>query len=487
MNCTRILFLLIILPFMVLTGKAQTNIAFYTLEEQFNSANFNPAFLTSQKNFSISFFPLGGTSVGYNNQEAIKQLVTKFISGKTSDDDYKEILRSMTDRPSNNQNIESTLLTFTFRSNVGYFNFRIKENEIFSTRLKGDLTDFIIKPGIQSAVLNQIQDLPAQGMHYREFSLGYSMPAINNKFTAGIRAKLYFGKSAFFSGISGSIYPELSDYTLKTQGVVKISMPDVEGIMNSKSAISGSSAVKYLMNSGNPGFGVDLGFNYRIIPDLTLSMSVIDLGKINWKTNLNSKSFNAEYKIRSSNVVKGVNEFGQETITKNFDNSSFTDSISNIFDLNPDSTSFSKQMPLSIYAGLNYRINPKFKISLVNRYMYIKDMSQNSFAVLADIAATPDLSFSAGYAIIGNSYVNIPVALLFKREFGQIYIGTDNMAAFLIPSVSDYAGISFGTCFYLFQKRDLWGKISKQSIFYKPKKGNRKGRHGLILKEYPEF
>lgn len=476
------IFVLILLLVKVLPSGAQTNIAFYSLEDQFNSSAFNPAFLNSEHRFTFSIFPMGGTTIGYNNQRAIKELVSKFISGVTTDGDYKEILSSLTDHSSFNQTIESTLLNFTYLSQIGTLNFRINENENFSARLKGNASDFIIKTGIQSAVVGEEQYLPAQAMHYREYSLGYSTPLIQHRFKAGIRAKLYFGKSSFSSGLTGSISNESGNYMLRTSGKVNISVPETNqenpGTTNSISIFTGSSMVGYLMNNGNPGIGVDLGFKYRITPRLTVSMSMMDLGKINWKSNLNSKFFEGEYQITNYQVPTQINENGKEVITKS-SSDAISDDISNLFNLVYDRETFSTTLPLSLYSSVSYRINPKVQINLLNKYVVIKDMNYNSSSLTANFNVNKNLSINTGYAIIGNSFNNVPLALLFKKDFGQIYFGTDNLAAFLFPNLSDFAGFSFGTCFYLFKKRDVYKPITESFPYYKPRKISR-NRNGKI-------
>ncbi|MFY9153646.1 MAG: DUF5723 family protein [Prolixibacteraceae bacterium] len=476
------LFVLILMLVKVFPSSAQTNIVFYPLEDQFNSSGFNPAFLNSEHRFTFSIFPMGGTSIGYNNQRAIKELVSKFISGVTTDSDYKEILSSLTDHSTFNQTIESTLLNFTFLSHIGTLNLRINENENFSARIKGNASDFIIKTGIQSAVVGEEQYLPAQAMHYREYSLGYSTPLIRHRFKVGIRAKLYFGKSAFSSNLSGSITNESGDYMLRTSGKVNISVPETNqvnpGTTNSISIFTGSSMVGYLMNNKNPGIGVDLGFKYRITPRLTVSMSMMDLGKISWKSNLNSKLFEGEYQITNYQVPTQINQNGQEVITK-ISSEAISDSISNLFNLVYDRSTFSTTLPMSFYSGASYRINPKVQVNLLNKYVVIKDMNYNSTSLTASFNLNKSLSVNTGYAIIGNAFNNVPLAFLFKKDFGQIYFGTDNLAAFLLPELSDFAGFSFGTCFYLFKKRDVYKPINETFPYYKPRKISR-NRNGKI-------
>jgi hypothetical protein len=471
--------------------KAQSNMAFYPLDEQFNSSDFNPAFLYSREKYTFSIFPIGGTSIAYNNQEIIKDLVLESLHGITSDDDYKKVLQSITDRSSFNQNIESTLLTFTARTKIGFFNFRITENQNFTAAVKGELTSFVFNKDIQSATINRIQNLPAQGMHFREYSIGYSLPSKNHKFTAGIRPKIYFGKAAFFSGLSGSIVKDSANYILRAGGKVKLSIPMTKTPASGDSVgtldLSGRNLINYLTNSSNPGFGIDLGIKYKITPDLTLSASVLDLGKIEWKSNLNSKIFDGEYSISETKVTSNNLGGNAEIITKNFNNASFSDSISNIFKQGIDTTEFSSTMPVNVFAGIKYQVNPKVNISLIDRYFYLKNLKSNSFSILADIEINKKLSVCTGYSVISNSHTNLPLAFLYQKDFGQIYLGTDNILSFLLPTVSDFAGLTFGTCFYLFRNRNLSNSITEDYPFYRPKNTKRNPKTGLIWKENTDF
>lgn len=468
-------------------SKAQPNMAFYPLDDQFNSSAFNPAFLNSREKFTFSIFPIGGSNIGYNNQEVVRGLVLETLHGITSDDDYKKVLESITDRSSFNQHIEIILLTLTLRSRLGFFNFRIQENQNLSAALEGELTHFLFSTNIQSVRINQIQNLPAQAMHYREYSLGYTLPSRNQKFTAGIRPKIYFGKSAFFSGLSGSIQNDAKGYKLNAGGKVNLSIPMTQNLVNGDSIttldFSGKNIIRYLLNSGNPGFGLDLGFKYRITPDLTVSMSLLNLGKIEWKTNLNSKVFDGEYLIPSQKVTSNIT---REIITKNV-RYALSDSISNIFEQSIDMNEFSSSMPVTIYAGIKHQVSPKINISLIDRFVYLKNLNYNSLSLMFDFNLNEELSISTGYSVISESYANLPVAFLYKKDFGQIYVGTDNLLSFIIPSISDFAGITFGTCFYLFKNSSSSKSISDDYPFYQPKKPRRNQKTGRIWNESADF
>ena len=481
--------LLFVLIAIRLELQAQTNMVFYPIENKFSSSEFNPAFLSSENKYTFSIFPMGG-NIGYNNQKTIKQLVTKFLSGINQDEDYKDVLISMVDRPSFNQNVESILLYFTYQSKVGAFNFRIKENEFFSSTAQGELSSFLINTGIQSVAINQVQYLPATIMHYREYSIGYALPANHNKLTGGLRAKLYFGKGAFSSDISGSIKHETNGYFLKTTGKGYLSLPENQnssgnGTVSNVADISGFNVMKYLMNSGNTGLGLDFGLKYSASPKFIFSISAIDFGKINWKNNLNSKDFTSQFAISSTSVSSKFDK-GTEIITKTRSDVSITDSIKDSFALTYERSPFSTPLPVKLYAAMDYQLNPTTKLSLVNRYIVLKNMNHFSMMMTASFELNKKLTLTTGLAKIGNSYTNVQAALFLNRDFGQIYLGTDNLMAFLVPSVSEFSGLTFGTCFYLFRKRNIYGTPLEEIPFHKPKKIKKSKTNGMIINEYRE-
>jgi hypothetical protein len=158
-----------------------------------------------------------------------------------------------------------------------------------------------------------------------------------------------------------------------------------------------------------------------------------------------------------------------------------------VFNLTYVKSRFSTPLPVTVYAGLNYQIKPNIMISLVDRFIRLKDMNHNSFSFFAKFDISKKLTVNTGYSIIGNAYSNIPLAVQFNRDFGQIYVGTDNLLAFVMPSISEFSGLTFGTCFYLFRKRDLYDLPTEKAPFHRPKKVKKVRNSGRIMKEYTDF
>jgi len=462
--------------------KAQTNMAFYPLEDQFNSSGYNPAFLYSDSQFMFSLFPLAGVNLGYNNTDVIRTLSNKLLKGINTNEEYLDIVKTMVRKNSYNQRLESDLLNFTVRTTEGFFNFRIRENVLFSASVKGPVSGFMILPEYRSVEVGLIQNVPLLIMHYREYSIGYSSPMKQQDFSWGARAKLYYGKGVFSSDISGSIENVADFYYFKTYGYGKMSMPEEKnGALN----FTTTSISDYLFNSQNSGVGFDLGFRYRLNPQISFTFSVLDLGNINWKNNLASKDFRSIPSPVDS--VSSKIENGVEIITKIGDSISFTSQFKDVFRTEVNQLPFKTALPVTYYFGSKYQLNKKVSFNFVDRFTKLKSMNHNSMMFSTGLNLSSKFAMNAGFEVIDEARFNIPVALLFRREFGQAYIGTDNLIGFLNPSSADFSGLTFGLSFYLFRKRNLYSDPNENYPFHKPKKVRKVMNSGRIQKEYTDF
>jgi hypothetical protein len=466
--------LLTILVFAVLWGSAQSNLVFYNSNVQFNSPGFNPAFLTNQEKFTFSIFPLSGMSVGYNNQDVVKGMLKDILSGNFNEYKRNEVFKSLLKQDVFCQRFETPLLHFGYHSAIGALSFRITEVEQLRSGLKGDFSLFITDPGFLTIQLNQPQRLYSNAAHYREYSLGYARDFIEKKLSIGIRAKIYFGKSSLFSESQAQAIGNNGNYFLQTNGALKMSLPmnfdwnPKDSIISGVTLPENFSPIKYLFNSKNLGTGIDLGVTYKVNQKMLLSASVVDFGKIKWDSNLNTLKLKGNYEV----LPKYTAESGDNYITKDPSFSTDEKSFNQLFKSVIDTTkAYTTTLPTSFFVGLQYQYNTRLNIGLVDRYTQSKGMSQNSFSLTANYEVNKKLSLVSGYSAIGKSYNNIPFNLIYNWGSGQTYIGTDNLLAFILSSSADYAGISIGTCFYLFKPKTKYVQ-SEYLPFYKEKKHN---------------
>jgi len=454
-----------------LYGKSQTNMLFYPIENQVNSSNLNPAYIASQNQFSFSIFPLAGVNIGYNNQQAIKDMIAKILQGDQSNSDFREVFNGMIKLDLFYQKLETTLLNLGYNSDFGSFNFRVQENIQLMTVLKGEFSEFLTNSSSQSILINKPQIFPAQASHYREYSLGYAREVIKDRLSLGLRAKLYFGKLSVSSNAQGEVVKNNNNYYLQIRDQVKFSfpmniVPDADSLLRAVELPNDFSLGNYLTNSKNMGVGFDIGLTYKVTPDLMFSTSVVDLGKISWKNNLRQITFNGEYQFPQGFIASSDNN----TLTKNNVFSNETTDFTELYKIKIDESPYSTWLPVTFYAGLKYRLNPKLNISLVNRFISAQSMNFNSLSVTGIYDINKKFTISSGYSILGKSYNNIPFAILYNSSAVQYYVGSDNLLSLIAPSSAEFSGITFGMCFFLFRSKTKYKEQKEYLPFYKEKK-----------------
>lgn len=466
-----------------LHGNAQSNLVFYHNHEQFNSSDFNPAFLTSQQNFTLGIFPISGMTVGYNNQAVIKDMVFQFIAGNQTQEDFTTVFNSLLTHDQFFQRMEMPILYFAYKSDLGVIDFRIKEVEHIASDFKGDFSSFLSTPEFQTFLLNQRQTFHARAFYYREYSLGYAKEIIKNKLNIGIRAKLYFGKSNLISEVEGGLERNNNQIFLKTYGQARLTVPlnlfQEDSLLSSATMSDDFTIANYLFNTKNMGAGIDLGLSYQITPQLEFSASIIDLGRINWNHNVNTMVFKGNHKFPE----EYISELGDDYVTKKTDFSTDKENMNDLFKIAIEQKPYSTTLPATFYAGLNYQLNSTVNIGMVNRFISSKKLNQNSFSLTASYKLNKKLTLNSGYSIIGNSYTNMPFALLYNRESSQSFIGTDNLLSFVSPS-SDFSGITFGTCFFLFKHSSKYKPQRDYLPYFKEKKPKPTSNRGLIYNNY---
>ncbi len=269
--------------------------------------------------------------------------------------------------------------------------------------------------------LPKILQVFSTALHYREYSLGFAKEVIKDKLTVGGRAKIYFGKSILFSEVSGQIIDSNGTYYTQIAGTMRLSIPanpDLDGgYLRDLNLANNFDIGGYITNTKNFGTGIDLGFTYKITPEIELSASVVDLGRIKWKQNINTLMFNEDIPFPSENINVEVDKNGVQALTK-IDDRLLTDTMT--FSLHIDGPAFSKLLPTIFYAGVKYQVSPKLYIGMVGRYSKTKGLNYNSFSLTANYEANEKLTIITGYSILGNSFNNIQLAILYKRDGGQL-------------------------------------------------------------------
>ena len=449
---------------------SQTNMVFYPFENQQNASGYNPSFLSQQNKFTLSFFPISGINVGYNNQEAVGNMLREMLKGNQTNQIFQDAFKSMVKHQLFYQRLENELFRFGYQSKIGAFDFRIKENMQLLADVQNDFSELLVNQNAESIIPDKRQEFPAMALHYREYSFGFAREIIPQKLSVGVRLKAYYGKSSMTSDAYGLATGDQSGVYLQTHGALNTSAPievvtATDGSLKTVTTASDFSIGNYLRNSGNFGFGLDLGFNYKVNEQLSVAASVLDLGKIDWKNNLNTMEFEGNYKIDNYITVSP-----EGVITKNPDFSFDDTNTTSLYKIQTKQQAYSTRMPLTTFIELKYQLKPDLQINLVNRYINVPSLSYNSILLTGLWQMNERLQLSSGYALLGDSYFNIPFALLYRMNKAQFYMGTDNLLAIILPGQADFSGATFGVTLFPFQGKVKYKKQVEYLPFYRERK-----------------
>ncbi|PHS68060.1 MAG: hypothetical protein COB12_02255 [Flavobacterium sp.] len=274
---------------------------------------------------------------------------------------------------------------------------------------------------------------------------------INNKFTVGLRGKIYSSMLSFrsvnnrgsfvtrISETDNNIYEHIinnADLTVNTSGIASLS--ELNGSSQVMSRVLGRAFF-----GGNLGVGVDIGATYEINEKWTTSASVLDVGAIFHKKDVESYKVNGEYTLDGIELLFPPLGNGDSTPPYYDD---LVDEIENEFPIDTITSSYTQMRPVKMYASVKYNFGKAIGGSGACNCLKMGENQEYNQAVGfqyysmfrpkgPQIAATlfyyrrfsNYLSIKATYTADSYSFTNIGLGLV--ANFGKVnfYIIADNL------------------------------------------------------------
>jgi len=273
---------------------------------------------------------------------------------------------------------------------------------------------------------------------YSEWSIA---TAINyGRLTLGLRAKLLGGLSNFSSGNAvanihtndQSIY-ELtlaSDYTIRSAGLIEIT-----GLEDENEEIELTTGEIDLFNAlfgENKGFAFDLGATFKVSDKLTVTGSIIDLGKITWSKNANTYTSKGDYEYKGLDVLDLLKD-------EDTNLSQIADTLTDIFKFNKKQDNYSTGLTVRSYWTANYQLSEKFTVGGLIHTRHHQGTFDPTFAVNGamnmgrwwTLGAIVSQGKSTGFSVGVNTALRLgPV---------QLFFATDNLPGLIKPLDHGYA------------------------------------------------
>jgi hypothetical protein len=337
-------------------------------------------------------------------------------------------------------NLSEELLSFSFKiKNKHYFSFNVTEKINLNFYYPKSLMEFAYKGN--GALLDQSITLdPAVDFnYYSEYALGYANN-VNEKISVGARLKLLSGKLDVNTGntdIKLTTTGEMYDITAIGKIELNTSIPselrDTNNLDNIDSLLSDKDFLKDLIfMKNNLGGAIDLGITYKPTEKMTVGLSVIDLGFINWKNdplNYVSTNDNATFTFTGIDIAPLI-AGSDSAFNERIDN--LLDSVKDIFEIDSTYNSYTTWLPTKIYLTFKYEISPKTSFGAGAKLTFINKKLSPSFHVYALHKFSHIFQATINYSIAYRNYSNLGFGFALTLSPFQFYLTTDNLLGPLI-------------------------------------------------------
>ncbi len=434
----------------VLVSRAQHSQTLYYMQRLPQSTHMNPA-IQPACNVYIGLPAINSVQLSAGNDRlTLADVIMKhptqdslitFLHPMANKDAFLDNLKA---KNSIFEQLHINLFYLGFRVKDWYFGFNISERQQMQFTYPKDLVTLALKGN--DPFENDLMDLSAlntQVMYFREYGLAVSKQ-VGADWTFGVRPKLLFGKGYVDTEIEDmSVYWGTDSVRINGDARVNISAPvdikrDTDGNFDGFEERSDIDAMDYALSSNNMGFAIDLGATYNY-DRFNFSASIVDLGFIKWKDDVNQLS------------VDGTFDYTGVDVSSEFDDQiegdpaeDLLDSLENEFTVSDQSTSFSKGIGTKFYAGANYKLTERVDVGFLSRTRVWDGKVNQAFTLSANTRPLRGLAFSLSYSIMDGTYNNIGAGLILGGAPFQLYIMSDNFSAGLWGHETSAFNFRFG-------------------------------------------
>ncbi len=415
--------------FTAVQAHAQSMRSAFFMENSLPALKMNPA-VQPQRGF-VSIPALGATSIGAATQGAylsdlfyeVDGSIVTFMDESIGAEDF---LGRLSSRNRIYLDVSNDILAGGWYGTGGFWNVGISLKFNSSVNAPRELFEFMKLDMLEDNELDyllsnrdiDIRNLNIHADSYLETAVGYSR-AITNRLTVGGKFKFLLGVGNLdvtFNNIYANRDLDNLRWSILTDGKMSASLKGLEAVSETDS--NGNTYIDdYDFNTAGiagTGIGFDFGGTFKLMDNLTLSASVLDLGFITWSKN---STINAR-----SNRQFDFDGFS--------DGNKFSDLVSDLEELlhleEEEASSYTTSLRSTINIGGEYSIlENRLGFGLLSSTRFYK---ANTYTELtASVNGRPNHWFSAtfSYSVVHSNFRTFGLVLNFHPSCFNFFIGSD--------------------------------------------------------------
>ena len=420
----------------------------------------NPATLPNCK-FYLGIPAL--SSFGFNLENGSFSYNDVFTRRTTDDSliiDKDKLLSALSDNNKLSYDFSEQLFSLGFRVKRSYFTLSAATKISTNFNYTKDFMTFLLKgnePFIGKTA--NLSDSKLGLNAYTEIALGYSRE-IGKKLTLGIRFKYLIGIV--------NVYTERSNLLLTTDANTYALTASSDFLIHSSSPFDSlqglGDQIKNLKPANitdNTGYAFDFGGEYRLNNRWTFGVSVVDLGSINWKSNVKDYRSKYPYKQVSFSGLDLNEAFPGGNLDTSVMNA-LIDSVKNAFGIETvNGTSYSAPLKTKLYTSVSFSLSHNDRFGFLMRNDFVNKSVNTLISVSYNrnigrwFAITLSNTFVAGNIFNPGGGFNLNLGPV------QFYLIGDHFSSLYAASMKNL-GVHFGLNF-------LFGK-TKQGYRYEKEK-----------------
>lgn len=359
---------------------AQVSRSLYFMDHLPAANTLNPSF-SPPNNVVIDIPLISSMNIAVNAPFSYTDMTQESIADDKLQINKLGILSAMDEVGTLSLNMQMMMGRVGIRSNKHFFTFDVSKILDVDVSLEKDLVEFLLYGNGSEDFLGKELNLSKTGFKgnmYHQFALGYTLD-YSPKLSFGVRAKYLNGiLNAWTEKADLNVYTDPNDnYALSASTDILVHTAAAYGYLED---LNFSNPMDYVMVklTQNHGFAADFGVTYRPMEKVVVSASVIDLGAINWKTNVKS------YQSKHANETYTFNGFELSELLNGgsiADSITILDSLNEHFSIENTYTPYSSPLTPTAYLGGAYNITPNDQFGLLIRARFPQEEIQTSYTV----------------------------------------------------------------------------------------------------------
>ncbi len=427
---------------------AQNNFVLHNFKAIPQNYMTNPA-IENPSRFVLGFPALSSVNAGINNSIDFSNNLLQ--DDPTSDSlilNLGDLVASLGDKNRINFNVQEEILYAGFKVPKGFVSFGVSAQIDAGFNLDKELLELVWYGNADSRFMNKTADFSDMDLDitaYLQYHLGFSYDA-TEKLTLGTRLKYLVGLGSInFEKFDASITTQedpISAFSVRADADVLINAsfygaPDILDSINTDDF----DPMKYIFGSKNKGFAFDFGAQYSLNDRIHLSASIIDLGFINWNSDIANYAIpNATYTFNGVDLGSLGDDSGDDDPFQEV-----LDTLDARFNFVETNNAFKTTLATKFYLSGSYKLDDKSWVDLLLWGRSRGGNLQSAVSVGINRQFGNAFGLKANYSIVKGSAANIGLGMSLKLGALQFYVLSDNLLPVVAPfSNHSMTNVRFG-------------------------------------------